>query len=53
MFECKKCKSDDFELMEKGTQKGLYCAKCGTWIKWLGKEEHNLYKILKQRSQAK
>lgn len=24
-----------------GTRKGLYCLKCGKWLKWLGKDEYN------------
>lgn len=23
------------------SRKGLYCAVCGRWIKWLGKQEFN------------
>ena len=40
-----KCGSENFAIMIKGTQKGLYCADCGKWIKWLTKDEFNKYKI--------
>ncbi len=39
-YECKKCGAvNDIELVTKGTQTGLYCKLCGTWIKWVGKDE--------------
>lgn len=36
---CKKCGSLDLHTEVKGSNTGLYCSDCGTWIKWLGKEE--------------
>lgn len=36
---CKKCGSVDLYTEEKGNNIGLYCNDCGTWIKWLGKDE--------------
>lgn len=39
-YECKKCGAvNDIELVKKGTQTGLYCKLCSTWIKWIGKDE--------------
>lgn len=52
IFECKKCGLEDFEIMESGTQKGLYCASCGSWHKWLGKDELMKYKIAEKRRRA-
>lgn len=48
MKECK-CGSQDMEVIIKGTQKGLYCAECGKWQKWIGKDEYNKFLIEKQR----
>ena len=46
-FVCKKCGNTTYTMQEKlnGTGKaiGLYCAKCGTWHKWLNKQEKVLY----------
>ena len=46
-FICKKCRSTEYEIKDKpngtGIAHGLYCAKCGFWHKWLGKEELKLY----------
>ena len=40
------CGNDDVFLMqrkgEKVTHTGIYCAKCGKWIKWASKNERNL-----------
>ena len=47
-FICKKCGSTEYEIKDKangtGIAHGLYCAKCGFWHKWLGKEELKQYK---------
>lgn len=43
IFCCKKCGSMDLYTEEKGTQTGLYCTDCGTWVKWLGKEELRMF----------
>lgn len=43
-FKCKKCGSESYMLQQKGTSTGLYCAKCGFWHKWLGKQELRVYK---------
>ena len=46
-FVCKKCKNTAYIIQEKlnGTGKALrlYCAKCGTWHKWLNKQEKVVY----------
>ena len=46
-FICKKCGSAEYEIIDKpnGTSiaHGLYCAKCGFWHKWLGKDELREY----------
>ena len=46
-FICKKCGNTTYTMQEKlnGTGKaiGLYCAKCGTWHKWLNKQEKVIY----------
>ena len=36
---CKKCGSVSLHIEVKGNNTGLYCDDCGTWIKWLGKDE--------------
>ena len=46
-FICKKCRSTEYEIKDKpngtGIAHGLYCAKCGFWHKWIGKDELKLY----------
>ena len=46
-FICKKCRNTTYIVQEKsngtGVATGLYCAKCGTWHKWLNKQEKILY----------
>lgn len=41
-FSCKKCGSVDLFIKENGVQTGLYCSDCGSWIKWLGKNDKRL-----------
>ncbi len=41
--KCKKCGSDIMFTQIKGNNTGLYCGKCGTWQKWLSKNEKNLW----------
>lgn len=36
---CKKCGSISLHTEVKGNNTGLYCDDCGSWIKWLGKDE--------------
>lgn len=40
---CKKCGIVDGFIEEKGAQAGLYCDKCGRWIKWLSRDEARLF----------
>lgn len=46
-FICKKCGSNEYEIKDKpngtGIAHGLYCAKCGFWHKWIGKNELSQY----------
>jgi hypothetical protein len=44
LFKCAdpNCNSLDFELRKAGPNTGLYCAKCGKYIKFLGKAELKL-----------
>ena len=37
-YKCK-CGCIEFFTKESGSATGLYCKKCGKWIKWLGKDE--------------
>ena len=32
----------NFAIIINKTHKGLYCAKCGLWKKWINKNEYNL-----------
>lgn len=41
-FACRKCGSAEMFIKVNGTQVGLYCADCGAWQKWLGKDERRL-----------
>lgn len=41
IFECK-CGSKEIFIKENGNNKGLYCADCGKWLKWLGKDDLRL-----------
>lgn len=38
-YTCKCGAVNEVELRTQGTQIGLYCRKCGKWIKWVTKEE--------------
>lgn len=40
---CNKCGIVKGFIEEKGNQTGLYCNKCGKWIKWLTKDEKRLF----------
>lgn len=40
-YICKKCGDRNEGRTEiKGNQIGLYCTNCGSWIKWLPKDEY-------------
>lgn len=41
IFECK-CGSKDIFIKDSGNNKGLYCANCGKWMQWLGKDDLRL-----------
>lgn len=41
---CNKCGIVNGFVEEKGSQVGLYCNKCGKWIKWMTKDEARLFK---------
>lgn len=45
---CKKCGSISLHTENKGNNVGLYCDECGTWIKWLGKDELRAFEYLKK-----
>lgn len=55
-FICKKCGSSEYEIKDKlngtGVAHGLYCAKCGFWHKWLGKEELRKMSIIKPQEKC-
>lgn len=38
-FYCKKCNCKNLHTETIGNNIGLYCNDCGTWIKWLNKNE--------------
>lgn len=38
MVTCNKC-GGNVVMRYKGSQIGLYCVTCGSWIKWVGKKE--------------
>ena len=48
MFRCKKCGSEKYKLIEKGTATGLHCADCGFWHKWVAKKELYRYQGLQE-----
>lgn len=44
IITCRKCGIVDGFTEKKGAQTGLYCDKCGRWIKWLSGDEARLFK---------
>lgn len=36
---CSKCNSKNLFVEIQGTRRGLYCGECGTWQKWITKQE--------------
>ena len=40
---CRKCGSTELFIKQSNNNTGLYCSDCGTWIKWLGKDELRAY----------
>lgn len=44
--KCTKCDNEeDFIIARKGPHIGLYCKKCGAWIKWIKKNDGKVYQI--------
>ena len=41
-IQCRYCASINFVTKEKGPHIGAFCADCGKWIKWLGKNERTV-----------
>lgn len=40
-YKCPECgAANEVELRPQGNATGLYCKKCGRWIKWVGKDEY-------------
>lgn len=46
---CKKCGSISLHTVVKGNNTGLYCDDCGSWIKWLSKDELRAFEHSKGR----
>ena len=42
-FNTCKCGNDNFLLRKEGMQYGIYCQKCGKWLKWANKNERTLF----------
>lgn len=40
-YKCK-CGCEAFFFSDNGNQKGVYCSRCGMWLKWTDKNEQNL-----------
>lgn len=40
-YKCK-CGHDDFFFSDNSNQTGIYCSRCGMWLKWADKNEQNL-----------
>ena len=43
-YKCPDCKSDEFFFNWKKSEPhiGIYCQRCGKWLKWANKNERNL-----------
>ena len=41
---CRKCGGFGFYLQNRGMQVGMFCDNCGSWMKWVGKKDLDLYK---------
>lgn len=49
--KCDKCESSNLFVEIQGNRRGLYCAECGKWQKWITKQQLQVakfrgYKIL-------
>ena len=51
--KCKKCDNTSFYTERNGNHTGLYCEKCGAWIKWLSKDELRVVAHNKKTEQTK
>lgn len=40
---CKKCESISLHIEQRGDHAGLYCNDCGSWVKWLSKDEKRAF----------
>lgn len=46
-----KCGNESFFIKENGTHIGLYCDKCGKWVKWATRDEVRAYQYNKSNKQ--
>ena len=44
-LQCKKCGNENFYTSKSGNNTGLYCKNCGSWVKWLNKNEVKLFTL--------
>ena len=49
---CKKCGSVSLHTEVKGNNTGLYCDDCGSWVKWLGKDELRAFKYAQSQNKG-
>lgn len=42
-----KCGFTDFYFIDNGTNVGIYCKRCGKWLKWASHDERNLMNLKK------
>lgn len=48
-YKCK-CGHDEFMFIkQKSATVGIYCMRCGRWLKWADKNERNIFKALQQQ----
>lgn len=43
--KCNKCNSEKLFVEIQGNRRGLYCAECGKWQKWITKQELQIAKF--------
>jgi hypothetical protein len=41
-FKCRNCGSDKYQIRRVGPHKGIFCAECAAWEKWLDRKEYAL-----------
>ena len=52
-YKCE-CNSSDFLFMQHNPNiVGIYCSRCGKWLKWADKGEKNLMKLAEREKEAK